>query len=78
MRTQIVHTQPRLGSLPLTVRRPVRFIVGCPTPGCRFCASSSAESRGTAEGRALRGLAAHLIRMHQQGGHCGQSAAHHD
>lgn len=63
MRPNILHahTQPRLGSLPVSVRRPIKVVCGC--PGCRFVASALEESR------ALRSWAAHRVRMHKQGGH---------
>jgi hypothetical protein len=69
MRTQ-TYTQPRLGSLPLTVRQPV--IVACGVKGCPFEASALTEAR------ALRGWAAHRVLKHQQGGHRGQGTTAHN
>lgn len=54
------YTQPRLGSLPLIARSPVKVVCGC--KGCTFVASALTESC------ALRGWAYHRIHVHSEGG----------
>ena len=55
MATQTVSHIPKDALLPL-LRKAV--IVGCTRPGCRYTASALSE------GRAIRSLAAHLVKTH--------------
>ena len=59
MRAQAVQTPPRLVAVPPLALKPITVV--CGVKGCAFVASALTESR------ALRGWAAHRIRIHQKG-----------
>lgn len=58
MATQTVSHENKEALLPLLPLLRKAVIVGCVQPGCRFTASARRE------GRAIRSLAAHLVKTH--------------
>lgn len=47
-------------SIDARIRVAPRFIIGCPSPGCRYTASAQLE------GQAVQNLVAHLIAAHKR------------
>ena len=59
MRTQQAQAHPRLAAMPRLALKPITVV--CGVKGCAFVASALTEAL------ALRGWAAHRIRIHQKG-----------